>query len=137
MAKVQYAQQQAPPPQEEAATELRAVKPEQLSLPELIRIMDVASELRKEQEIVEEQLNLDQIKVRLRERLLEAAQVAGEPITAEQIDAAIEDYYDKLHSFEEPKWSWEIFLAHLYVHRLTIVKWGLAIGAVVGLWWGL
>jgi hypothetical protein len=137
MAKVQYAQQEAPPPQEEQAPDLRAVKPEQLSLPELIRIMDVASELRKGQEVVEEQLNLDQIKVRFRERLLEAAKVSGERITAEQIDAAIEDYYDKLNSFEEPAWSWSVFLAHLYVHRLTIVKWGVAIGAVIGLWWGL
>lgn len=137
MAKIQYAEQQAPPPPEEQAPDLRAVKPEQLSLPELIRIMDVASELRKGQEVVEEQLNLDQIKVRLRERLLEAAKVSGERVTAEQIDAAIEDYYDKLNSFEEPEWSWSVFLAHLYVHRLTIVKWAVAIGAVVGLWWGL
>lgn len=135
--KVQYAQQQAPPPEQRDDADLSAVKPEQLSLPELIRIMDVASELRKEQEIVEEQLNFDQIKVRLRERLLEAAKVSGEPITAQQIDAAIDDYYDKLHSFEEPKWSWQVMLAHLYVHRITIVKWTVAIGAVVALWWGL
>ena len=117
MAKVQYAQQQAPPPQEQQEIELRAVKPEQLSLPEMIRIMDVATVLRKEREIVEEQLNFDQIKARLRERLLEAAKLSGEPITAEQIDAAIDDYYDKLHSFEEPEWSWNVMLAHLYVHR--------------------
>lgn len=137
MAKIQYAQQQAPPPEQNAEVAPRVAKPEQLSLPELIRIMDVASELRKEQEIVEEQLNLDQIKVRLRERLLEAAKVSGEPVTAEQIDSAIEEYYDKLHSFEEPEWSWSVMLAHVYVHRVTIVKWAVAIGAVVGLWWGL
>jgi hypothetical protein len=140
MAKVQYAQQQAPPPQEtpeQHQPDLSAAKPEQLSLPELIRIMDVASELRKEQEIVEEQLNIDQIKVRLRERLLEAAKVSGENVTAEQIDAAIEEYYDKLNSYEDPEWSWSVLFAKLYVHRLTIIKWGVAIGAVVGLWWGL
>jgi hypothetical protein len=139
MAKVQYAQQQAPPPEQESGSEImpRVAKPEQLSLPELIRIMDVATVLRKEQEIVEEQLNFDQIKVRLSERLLEAAKVSGEPITAEQIDAAIEHYYDNLHSFEEPAWSWEVMLAHLYVHRITIVKWAVAIAAVAGLVWGL
>lgn len=113
------------------------VRPEQLSLPELIRIMDVATELRKEQEIVEEQLNLDQIKVRLRERLLEAAKVAGEPVTAEQIDAAIAEYYDKLYVFEEPAWGWETMLAHFYVHRVTILKWAVALGAIAGLAWGL
>jgi hypothetical protein len=141
MAKIQYAQQQEPAaksesPVEVAPPEQRVGKPEQLSLPELIRIMDVATELRQEQEVVEEQLNLDQIKVRLRERLLEAARVAGDPVTAEQIDTAIEDYYDKLYSFEEPKWSLQVLLAKLYVHRITIVKWAIGIGALIGLAWG-
>jgi hypothetical protein len=135
MGKVQYAQQQEPAPASETTS--RVAKPEQLSLPELIRIMDVATELRKEDEVVEEQLNLDQIKVRLRERLLEAAQVSGEPVTAEQIDAAIEDYYDKLHEFEEPEWNLHVLLAKLYVHRITIIKWGLAIGAVLAWVWGM
>lgn len=134
MAKVQYAQQEAPAA--ESVEVPRVAKPEQLSLPELIRIMDVATELRKGQEVVEEQLNLDQIKVRLRERLLAAAQVAGEPVTAEQIDAAIDDYYDKLHSFEEPKWSFHVLLAHFYVQRVTIIKWAIGIGAMVGMYWG-
>jgi hypothetical protein len=137
MSKIQYAQQQAPPPEQEVATAPRVARPDQLSLPEMIRIMDVATVLRKEQEIIEEQLNLDQIKVRLRERLLEAARVSGEPITAEQIDVALADYYDKLHSFEEPAWSWNVLLAHLYVHRITIVKWAVTIAAVAGLVWGL
>ena len=139
MGKIQYAQQTAPP--EEAQAEIEAVprfsRPEQLSLPELIRIMDVATELRKGQEVVEEQLNIDQIKVRLRERLLEAAKISGEPITAEQIDAAIEDYYDKLHSFEEPAWSFDLLLAHFYVRRVAIIKWAVAIGALIGVAWGM
>lgn len=135
MGKVQYAQQQEPAPASE--TTPRVAKPEQLSLPELIRIMDVATALRKEDEVVEEQLNLDQIKVRLRERLLEAAKVSGEPVTAEQIDAAIEDYYDKLHEFEEPEWSLQVLLAKLYAHRITIIKWGLAIAAVLAWVWGM
>ncbi len=109
----------------------------QLSLEELLRIMDVATTLRKEQDVVEEQLNLDQIKVRLRERLLEAAQVTGEPVTAEQIDTAIENYYDKLHTFEEPRWSFSVLLAHIYVRRVTIIKWAIGIAAVVALFWTL
>jgi hypothetical protein len=115
MGKVQYAQQQEPAPASE--TTPRVAKPEQLSLPELIRIMDVATALRK--------------------RLLEAAKVSGEAVTAEQIDAAIEDYYDKLHKFEEPEWSLQVLLAKLYVHRITIIKWGLAIGAVLAWVWGM
>lgn len=109
----------------------------QLSLEELLRIMDVATTLRKEQDVVEEQLNLDQIKVRLRERLLEAAQVTGEPVTAKQIDTAIENYYDKLHTFKEPRWSFSVLLAHIYVRRVTIIKWAIGIAAVVALFWTL
>ncbi len=135
MAKVQYAQQEEPAAKSETLP--RVAKPEQLSLPELIRIMDVATELRQEQEVVEEQLNLDQIKIRLRERLMEAAKVAGDPVTAEQIDAAIEDYYDKLHSFEEPQWSFHVLLAHFYVRRVTLLKWAIGIAALAGLAWGL
>jgi hypothetical protein len=133
MAPIQIAQQQQPAVD---ADTLEAA-PEKLSLPELLRIMDVATTLRKEQEVVEEQLNFDQIKARLRERLLEAAKVAGEAVTPEQIDAAIDDYYDKLHSFEEPRWSFSVLLAHLYVRRVTILKWLIGIAAVVALTWSL
>ncbi len=129
--------QQAEAPAAEESFAAGTADPRQLSLPELIRIMDVATTLRKEQEVVEEQLNIDQIKVRLRERLLEAAQVAGEPITAEQIDAAIENYYDKLHEFEEPPWSFSVLMAHLYVRRVTITKWIVGIAGVLALTWGL
>ena len=144
MPRIQIAQ---PPAQEKtaAAEQPAAEKPEvqgatdpqQLSLEELLRIMDVATTLRKEQDVVEEQLNIDQIKARLRERLLEAAQFTGERVTAEQIDVAIDNYYDKLHSFEEPPWSFSVLLAHLYVKRATIIKWAIGIGAVIALLWSL
>lgn len=135
--------QVAQPPAEEQ--EIQVVSPgpvgstelEQLSLEELLRIMDVATTLRKEQDVVEEQLNMDQIKVRLRQRLLEASEMTGERVTAEQIDEAIENYYDKLHTFEEPKWSFSVLMAHIYVRRATILKWAIAIGAVVALMWSL
>lgn len=130
----QAVQQQPPPLDAEEVAVLGSADPRQLSLPELIRIMDVATTLRKEHEIVEEQLNFDQIKLRLRERLLEAAKVAGDPVTAEQIDTAIENYYDKLHEFEEPKFSFSVLLAHIYVRRYTILTWAVGIAAAVT-WW--
>jgi hypothetical protein len=135
MAPIQIAQQEQQPAAD--ADNLEATAPEKLSLPELLRIMDVATTLRKEQEVVEEQLNFDQIKARLRERLLEAAKVAGEPVTPEQIDAAIDEYYDKLHSFEQPQWTFSVLLAHLYVRRATILKWLIGIAAVWALTWSL
>ncbi|TWU23581.1 DUF6384 family protein [Bythopirellula polymerisocia] len=135
MPQIQIAQ---PPAEIESEPEVvGTAEPRQLSLEEMLRIMDVATALRKEHDVVEEQLNLDQIKVRLRERLLEAAQVMGERLTAEQIDTAIENYYDKLHTFEEPKWSFSVLMAHIYVRRVTIIKWAIGIGAVVALLWSL
>lgn len=126
--------QVAPPP---AATETETSKKaqaptEQLSLEEMIRIMDVATALRKEQAIVEQQLNIEDTKALLREKLLEAAQVTGENLTEEQIDLAIESYFDKLHTYEKPKWSMDLMLAHLYVMRGTIMKWALALGTAAG-----
>ena len=53
----------------------------------MTRIMDVAATLRKERAIVDEQLNIDQIKAKLRERLLEAAKVSGDPVTEAEIAA--------------------------------------------------
>ena len=135
MAAVQVAQ--APPPEDsatgESASAVVGTAPTQdLTIEETLRIMDVATTLRKEQALVEQQLNLEETKAMLRERLLAAAQVTGERLTEEQVNIAIEHYYDKLHVFEKPKWSMELAMAHLYVMRGTIVKWTLVLGAAAG-----
>lgn len=139
MAAVQVAQ--APQPEDfetgeqqrkSASATAATAPPQELTLEETLRIMDVATTLRKEQAVVEQQLNIEQTKAMLRERLLAAAKVSGESLTEEQVDIAIEHYYDKLHVFEEPEWSLELALAHLYVMRNTIIKWTIAIGATAG-----
>ena len=130
MAAVQVAK--APPPDASPATSAAQAPPEQLSIDQTLRIMDVATTLRKEQALAEQQLNIEETKAMLRERLLAAAKVTGESLTQEQVDVAIEHYYDKLHIFEEPKWSFELVAAHLYVLRGSIVKWTLAVGATAG-----
>jgi len=138
MAAVQIAQ--APPESADESvsatiitSEAPQAAPQQLSIEQTLRIMDVATMLRKEQAIVEQQLNIEETKAMLRERLLEAAKVTGERLTEEQVDIAIEHYYDKLHVFEAPKWSVSLALAHLYVLRTDIIKWTVAIGATAGL----
>lgn len=139
MAPVQVAQ--APPPDdfeindatgESASADGATAPPQKLTLEQTLRIMDVATTLRKEQAVVEQQLNIEQTKAMLRQRLLDAAKVTGEPLTEEQVDLAIEHYYDKLHVFEEPEWSLELALAHVYVMRNKIIGWTVAIGAVAG-----
>ena len=136
MAAVQVAQ--APPPEDSSrsatvSAEAAETPPQQLSIEETLRIMDVATTLRKEQTLAEQQLNLEETKALLRERLLEAANVTGERLTEQQVEIAIEHYYDKLHVFDQPEWSLELVLAHLYVMRGTIIKWTLALGATAGI----
>lgn len=132
MAAVQVAQ--APPPEDRSTQSATAAEapPQELTIEQTLRIMDVATTLRKEQAVVHQQLNIEQTKAMLRERLLDAAKVTGEPLTEEQVNIAIEHYYDKLHVFEEPEWSWELAMAHLYVMRGTIIKWTVALGAAAG-----
>jgi hypothetical protein len=106
---------------------------EEFSLAEMVRIMDVATSLRQERELVEEQLNFDQIKARLRQKLTEAAKVTGEEVTDAEVDAAIEQYYSGQHSFREPTRDFRIVLAHLWVRRRSILTWGVAGLAVLAL----
>jgi hypothetical protein len=97
--------------------------------------MDVASTLRKEQALVEQQLNLDQIKAKLREKLLDAARVSGDPVTEEQIDAAVRQYYEQLHEFEEPPFGWQTAVAHLWVRRgPLLLAAGFVVAAALAFW---
>ncbi len=110
---------------------------ERLSLEEMSRIMDVAASLRKERALVDEQLNIGQIKAKLRERLLEAAKISGDPVTAEEVDAAVRQYYEQLHEFREPSASLATFAAHLWVSRGVVLAMVAAAVAAFATVWGL
>jgi hypothetical protein len=110
---------------------------EQLTIAEMTRIMDVVSALRRERGVAQQQLNLDETKRLLRQRLIETARVTGDKVSEVEIDVAIEQYFDQLHVFEAPKTSPETILAHLYVARHTIAKWAVGIGMTATLWWSL
>lgn len=112
-------------------------RPDSLSVPEMLRIMDVATALRQDRELVEEQLNVEALKERLKERMLEAAKVTGESVTPEEVDAAIRQYYSGLYSFREPKPSLSVALAHLWVRRFAIFWTAWASLAVVAIGWWL
>ena len=107
-----------------------------LPIEDLMRIMDVATALRKERETASQQLDLESTKENLRKRLLAAAEVVGDNVTEAEVDVAIEQYFSRLHAFEPPRWSFGVFLAHLYIRR----KWVLGVGvpvlltALVGTW---
>lgn len=89
----------------------------QLSLDEMLRVMDVATELRKQRETVEKEFAIDETKAMLRERLLAATSITGERVSETEVDTAISQYFDTLHTFREPPASFETTLAHLYVRR--------------------
>ena len=107
------------------------------SVEDLVRIMDVASALRREREIAEAQLTIDVEKERIRKRLQETAAITGEAVTAAEIDAAIDVYYGSLHRFEEPARGVKWFLAHAYVRRgAAAAAVGVILVAAAFFWWG-
>lgn len=92
-------------------------KAESLSLAEMMRIMDVATEMRTQRETVEKQFAIDETKRILKEKLLKTTSITGERVTEAEVDAAIESYFRTLYTFEEPKGSFAVSLARLYVRR--------------------
>ncbi len=108
---------------------------EAMSVAEMLRIMDVATAIRQDRELVDEQLNIDALKTRLRERMLAAAKVTGEDVTPEEVDAAIRQYYSSLHAFHEPPLSPSLVLAHLWVRRDSFLRWSvLTLGGLMLIW---
>ena len=99
-----------------------SILPAEMGLEEVMRVMDVASTLRREQELVEREFNLDKTKEMLRDKLRRTAETTGEELTPEQIEAAVNWYYDNLHEYKEPEKSFQWFMAHLYVRRKAILS---------------
>lgn len=99
---------------------------------DMLRIMDVASTLRRGRETAEAQLDVATAKERLRERLLATAAAAGEAVTPAEVDAAIERYFATQHTYADPPPSWRRFLAHLWVLRLGCLTLLILFAIVVG-----
>jgi hypothetical protein len=110
-----------------------------LPLGEMLRIMDVARTLRQEREIAQEQFNREEARALLRQRLKASTEITGSQVTEEEIDAAIELYFNNLHTYRDPPWGIQVFLAHLYVRRVPVLAGMVVVAAIaVGLWflWG-
>ena len=128
------AQSQSAP---QSVAQATPVLPEDMDLEEVMRVMDVASTLRREQQIVEREFNLEKTKELLREKLRNTAELTGETLTPEQIEAAVNWYYDNLHEYEEPEKSFTWFLAQLYVLRKSILGFLIPIAVALGTIWAL
>jgi hypothetical protein len=116
--------------------EVSPITPDELSLQEMLRVMDVARTLRKERETVAREFNRDETRLVLRERMLKTTAITGEKLTEAEVDAALELYFDNLHTFTPPPPGLSTFLAHAWVRR-RILGWTLAWLAALGLlaWW--
>jgi hypothetical protein len=110
---------------------------EQPSIADLVRILDVAAEIRADRELASREFAVDETRKMLRERLLESARLTGDPVTPAEVDAAIEQYFQSLYTFREPRWSLSVLLAHAYVRRIWIALAGCVLMAIVSGGWVL
>ena len=124
-------QAQAPAPKSDRI-ELPGVN---LTLEETLRVMDVAREMRHQRETAEEMFRRDDIRRNLREKLLRTARLTGDSVTAEEIDAAIDQYMDNLHTFKAPEGGLKNFVAHCWIWRDRILMGAATLAAVGGGLW--
>ena len=89
-----------------------------LSLNQMLQIMDVARAIREEQLTVDQQFQIEETRVKIRERLIASAKIAGDNVTDAEVDTAIQLYFDNLHAYRDPPWGFGRLVAQLYVWRL-------------------
>ncbi|NNE00613.1 MAG: hypothetical protein HKN47_25135 [Pirellulaceae bacterium] len=110
---------------------------ENLTLQETLRVMDVAREMRERRETAEEMFRRDDIRKNLRDKLMRTARLSGDNVTEAEIDAAIAQYMERLHTFEAPPSGLNNFIAHCWIWRDRIM-WGAgSIAVSVGALWYL
>lgn len=128
----------APAPGTGLRAESRSVRlpGEDLSLNEMLRVMDVAREMRRNRDVAEEMFRRDEVRAELRAKLMRSAEIAGDRVTAAEVDAAIDQYLTNLHTFSEPPAGFKRILAHSWVWRRRIVA-GIAAAAITlgGFWY--
>ena len=107
----------------------------ELTLEETLRVMDVARELRDRRETAEEMFRRDDLRGQLRDKLVRTARMSGDNVSEAEIDAAIGQYFETLHRYQDPEPGMKSFLAHCWVWRGRILA-GLATAATVaaGFW---
>jgi len=110
---------------------------EDLSLNEMLRVMDVAREMRRNRGVAEEMFRRDEVRAQLRTKLLRSAQIAGDQVTEAEIDAAIDQYFTSLHTYRDPEPSFTRTLAHAWVWRRRITTGAAALTIALGGFWYL
>lgn len=88
-----------------------------MQLESYLKIMDVASELRRAREAAKKQLDISEEKAAVKERILKSAEITGEKLTDSEVDAAIEAFYRGLYRFKRPRRGLSYVLAKAYICR--------------------
>lgn len=100
-------------------------------------MMDVARELRDQRQTAEEMFRRDDLRLKLRDKLIRTARLSGDQVTEEEIDLAIAQYFDSLHVYNDPEGGLTNFLAHCWVWRGRILAGAAAVATLVGSYWFL
>jgi Ca2+-binding EF-hand superfamily protein len=108
-----------------------------LSLEETLRVMDVAREMRDRRETAEEMFRRDDLRGQLREKIMRTAKLAGDNVTEAEVEAAIQQYFETLHTYEDPPAGLRSLVAHGWVWRNRIMMGAAALVAVAGSFWFL
>jgi len=138
MADTSQAQATAPYRPSTAAQRAKIQLPgESLSLQETLRVMDVAREMRDQRETAEEMFRRADLRLQLRDKLVRTARMSGDNVTEAEIELAIEQFFESVHSYEDPKPGMKSFLAHCWIWRGRIILASVALTTVVGGLWSL
>lgn len=107
----------------------------ELSLEETLRVMDVAREMRDQRQLAEEMFRRDDLRTGLREKLMRTAKMMGDDVTQAEIDAAIGQYLETQHVYEDPPAGMSSFIAHCWVWRDRILWSAAGVAAAAGGLW--
>ncbi|MFH1588979.1 MAG: DUF6384 family protein [archaeon] len=110
---------------------------EKIDIKTFLQTMDIATALRQQREEAGKQLDFDEQKADLRERILKVSEETGEQLRPEEVNVAIDSFMEGLYSFKGPKKGIGTTLGHAYVNRGKVAKYslltiGVIAAAVIG-----
>ncbi|MCR9119926.1 MAG: DUF6384 family protein [bacterium] len=90
-----------------------------LNLDQIKRILDVAESARDDRDPIARELDHERTRLRMRDRLIAASEVQGEPLSETEASDAIDAYFQSLYEFQEPS-GFQAAVARLYVRFMSI-----------------
>ncbi|QEG39801.1 DUF6384 family protein [Roseimaritima ulvae] len=106
-----------------------------LSLNEMLRVMDVAREMGRDRVTAEKMFRRSGVREQLREKLMRSAQLSGDQVTEAEVEAAIDQYFQNQHVYRDPAPSWSRFTAYAWIWRRRIAAAAVAAAMASGTIW--